>query len=76
MAVTNSAVDSCSTSRMSHVAGTMVRYGSTPKPTTPHTTTHSATSAPEASKSRKSPLPVVANTSPMDPPSRAPRTRM
>ena len=46
MAVTNSAVESCSTWRMSHVAGTIVRYGSTPNPTTPQATTHSATRAP------------------------------
>ena len=50
-AVTNSAVESCSTSRMSQVAGTIVRYGRTPNPTTPQATTHSATSAPAASKS-------------------------
>ena len=46
-AVTNSAVDSSSTRRMSHVAGTTVMYGSSAKPSTIQATTHAARSAPE-----------------------------
>ena len=45
-AVTNSAVDNSSTRAISHVAGTTVRYGRTPKPTTIQATTHTASSAP------------------------------
>ena len=49
IAVTNSAVESASTRRISQVAGTTVRYGSTPNPTTIQATTQRAISAPEAS---------------------------
>ena len=49
IAVTNSAVESASTRRISQVAGTTVRYGSTPNPTTIQATTHRAIRAPEAS---------------------------
>ena len=41
MAVTNSAVESSSTRAISQAAGTTVRYGSRPKPTTIQATTHS-----------------------------------
>ena len=42
-------VESASTRRISQVAGTTVRYGSTPNPTTIQATTQRAISAPEAS---------------------------
>ena len=47
-AVTNSAVDSSSTRRMSQVAGTTVRYGRIAKPTTIQATTQAASEAPPA----------------------------
>ena len=45
-AATNSAVDSASTRVMSHIAGTMVRYGRTANPTTSQATTQTARRAP------------------------------
>ena len=46
------------------------------KPTTSHATTHTASRAPEYWLSVNSPSPVVASTSPMSPPSAAPRMRI
>ena len=46
-AVTNSAVDSSSTRRISQVAGTTVMYGRIAKPSTIQATTQAARSAPE-----------------------------
>ena len=76
MAVTNSAVESSSTWRRSHSAGSTVMWGRIPKPTIIQATVHSATRAPAASNWWNRPSPVVARTSPTEPPSRAPRTRM
>ena len=45
-AATNSAVDSSSTRRISHRAGTTVRYGRIAKPTTIQATTQAARNAP------------------------------
>ena len=75
-AVTNSAVESASTRRISHVAGTTVRYGSTPKPTTIQATTHRATRATGWRRSRGTARAGRRQDQPDDPPSRAPRTRM
>ena len=73
-AVTNSAVESSSTRRMSQVAGTTVRYGRIAKPTTIQATTQAARSAPAYSDPVNKPLPVDARASPTTPPSAAPRT--
>ena len=75
-AVTNSAVDSASTCRISHVAGTTVRYGRIANPSTIQATTHAASRAPAYSLSRKSPSPEAASASPTTLPSAAPRRRM
>ena len=45
-AATNSAVESSSTRRISHWAGTTVRYGRIAKPTTTQATTQAARNAP------------------------------
>ncbi len=76
MAVTNSAVESSSTRAISHTAGTTVRYGSRPNPTTIQATTHSARSAPAYAVSPNSPPSKPASARPMRPPSAAPSTRI
>ena len=75
-AVTNSAVERASTRAISHVAGTIVRYGRMAKPTTIHATTHAARSAPAYPVSWNRPWPAPASTRPISPPSAAPSTRI
>src|SRR5215218_78976 len=75
-AATNSAVESSWTRRMSHRAGTTVRYGSTANPTSSQAIVHAARMNPAYWTPVNSPVPIDASPSPMKAPSAAPRTRI
>ena len=67
-AVTNSAVDSASTRRISQVAGTTVRYGRIAKPTTIQATTHGREERAGVVGRRNRPRPAVGQGEADEPP--------
>ena len=75
-AATNSAVDMSCTRLTSQPAGTIVRYGSTAKPTTIQAIVQAARMNPAYATPVNSPVPAAAIPSPTRAPSAAPRTRM
>src|SRR5687768_961875 len=75
-AVMNSAVERSSTRAINQLAGTTVRYGRIANPTITQAITQAASRKPAYVASSNRPRSASASTSPVNPPSAAPSTRM